>query len=199
MQLPYKEQRLKRFSLYLALSFLCATALGAPSPSGTLIPPATSIVDSAGRTWVETSTKTITVNGKAAGYTANVKGVLYYSGGVYQTNEAGGWWKATVGGTAAVPTVTWILVSDPRPAATLDGWILAPNIATGTIVDGAKNMWALNPATKALTLNGVQVGTNAIAAMYSQGTVYELTADFKWWKPTMVGNTVSGWTACPTQ
>jgi hypothetical protein len=100
-------------------------ATPAESPNNTMIPPATQIVDSYGGRWKVTSG--VVYRNEEATPSANVKMLLYYNGAVYQTNEAGGWWKWHInqwmgtddGGDPrkAVPTPAPTPVPTPAPGA----------------------------------------------------------------------------------
>lgn len=79
------------------------------SPDGSTAP----IEDAKGNLWNlapasdTTLGNQVTMNGKLAGYSANVTLLLYFNHTVYQQNNAGGWWSWN--GT------TWIDAADPRP------------------------------------------------------------------------------------
>jgi hypothetical protein len=78
-----------------------------PSASGTMIPSATQIVDSALNVWTLASA-VVYKNGVIAGASANVTLLLYYSGAVYQRNKSCLWWSWN--GSA------WVTASDPSPS-----------------------------------------------------------------------------------
>lgn len=80
-------------------------ASSAESVSGTLMPPATKIVDSQGAQWSVTGGGVIQRNGVDT-VSSNVALMLYHSGVVYQKNVAGGWWKWQNNG--------WADTFDPR-------------------------------------------------------------------------------------
>ena len=79
------------------------------SPDGSTAP----IEDAKGNLWNlapasdPTLGNQVTMNGKLAGYSANVTLLLYFNHTVYQQNNAGGWWSWD--GT------TWVDATDPRP------------------------------------------------------------------------------------
>jgi len=78
-----------------------------PSASGTTIPSATQIVDSALNVWTVVS-GVVYKNAAAAGVSANVTLLLYYSGAIYQENKSCLWWSWN--GSA------WVSASDPSPS-----------------------------------------------------------------------------------
>jgi len=79
------------------------------SASGTMIPWATQIVDSALNVWTVTG-GVVYEGGKTAGYSANVALLLYYGGTLYQENKSCLWWSWN--GSA------WVASSNPAPKAT---------------------------------------------------------------------------------
>ena len=79
------------------------------SASGTMVPSATQIVDSAHNVWTLVG-GAVNEGGVAAGYTANVSLLLYYGGTVYQENTACLWWSWN--GSA------WVSSSNPAPSIT---------------------------------------------------------------------------------
>jgi hypothetical protein len=86
------------------------TATGAaPSASGTMIPSATQIIDSALDVWT-VSGGVVMENGKSAGLSANVALLLYYRGGIYQENKTCLWWSWNGS--------SWSSTSNPAPSVT---------------------------------------------------------------------------------
>src|ERR1700728_912868 len=77
------------------------------SASGTMIPSATRIIDSALNVWTLTGGMAYE-NGKIAGYSANVALLLYYDGTIYQENKTCLWWSWTGG--------AWVATSNPAPS-----------------------------------------------------------------------------------
>lgn len=79
------------------------------SPSGTVFPPATSLVDSTGASW--SIVKQVAFKNEAqAGITSNVALLLYFDGTIYQQNTSGNWYEYTPGTTTYWPAVS----KDPR-------------------------------------------------------------------------------------
>ena len=83
--------------------------------SGTMIPPATQIIDDSKNVWTVTS-GVIYKNGKTAGYSADVIVLLYQNGVIYQENSSKLWWSWN--GTTWVSTIDPITTSAPTPTAT---------------------------------------------------------------------------------
>jgi len=85
------------------------TATATASPSGSMIPSNTEILDSALNAWT-VAAGVVYENGKAAGYSSNVALLLYYSGTFYQENKTCLWWSWS--GSA------WVTSSNPAPTLT---------------------------------------------------------------------------------
>ncbi|MGF6544044.1 glycoside hydrolase family 26 protein [Paraburkholderia youngii] len=84
-----------------------ANAAQRPSPDGTTIPPASSIIDASGNTW--TVKNGVIYQGSAkAGFSQNVTLLLLYGGKIYQS-AYGSWWVWSGS--------TWNTSSDPRVAS----------------------------------------------------------------------------------
>ncbi|HEV7447115.1 MAG TPA: hypothetical protein VGO18_31390, partial [Steroidobacteraceae bacterium] len=135
--------------LYAALAALClpfslsasttgvivrATATSTASPSGTTIPNATQITDSAGAVWT-VSGGVVHVNGQLASYSANAVLLLYYGAVIYVENSSGGWWSWN--GTGWTPS------ADPRAAAgaSPSGTTIP---STSKIIDDHGNVWTVS-------------------------------------------------------
>jgi len=86
-----------------------AAAATAASPSGTMIPSATQIVDAALNVWTVRG-GAVQVGGAAAGYTANVVLLLYFNGSIYQQNKSCLWWNWNGS--------TWVASGNPAPSLT---------------------------------------------------------------------------------
>jgi hypothetical protein len=88
---------------------MAATASSSPTPSanGTTIPSATQIVDGALNVWTVVS-GVVYKNAVAAGVSANVTLLVYYSGAVYQQNKSCLWWSWNGS--------TWVAASNPAPS-----------------------------------------------------------------------------------
>jgi aryl-phospho-beta-D-glucosidase BglC (GH1 family) len=79
------------------------------SASGTMIPSATQIIDSAHNVWTVAG-GLIYENGAAAGVSANVSLLLYYGVTIYQQNKSCLWWSWSGS--------TWVATSNPAPSIT---------------------------------------------------------------------------------
>jgi mannan endo-1,4-beta-mannosidase len=80
-----------------------------PSASGTMIPSASQLVDSAGNVWTLVAAAAYE-NGAPAAYSANVALLLYYGGTIYHENKSCLWWSWN--GSA------WVGTSNPAPSLT---------------------------------------------------------------------------------
>jgi hypothetical protein len=79
------------------------------SADGTLMPPASSIIDWSGATWT-VSNGVISKNGSVVGINYNVTLVLWYGGKIYCKNTSGQWYVNTA------VAAQWLACSDPRTA-----------------------------------------------------------------------------------
>jgi hypothetical protein len=145
-----------------------ATA-GTTSIDGTTIPSATQIIDSTGNVWT-VSGGVASENGALAGYTKNVKLLLYVNNTISQENTAGGWWSWTKG--------TWAASSDPRTVVSANGTSIP---ATAQIIDSSGNVWAVSGGV--IYENGVMAGYSKAVAdlVYDNKTVYQENTAGGWW------------------
>lgn len=139
-----------------------ARTTASPSANGTAMPPASSIIDSAGAVWTITG-GVLYKNGVVAGNNYNVALAMYYTGAVYAENTSGEFYQWN--GTG------WVRCADPRltGGTSADGTTMpsAPYIIDST---GAK--WTL--VNGVAYKNGVVAGTNynvSIALWYG-GKIY---------------------------
>src|SRR5216683_8109955 len=103
------------------------------SPNGTTVPPAASIVDSAGNVWT-LSNGYIYKNGAKDPYSYNVTMLLWYNGSVYQENTSGNFYQWTGS--------TWVQCLDPRLGGTsADGTAIPP---ASYIIDKSNNIWTVS-------------------------------------------------------
>jgi hypothetical protein len=112
-----------------------------------------SLIDATGNNWTITAAGAATVNGAAAGYTANVSTLAYVDGHIWQENTAGNWWQWTgtgwAGGSATSPL--------PPPTET---------ISLRMSEDAYKG-----DAQFTVKVDGTQVGgTRTVTALHGQGT-----------------------------
>ncbi len=176
---------------------------GTPSADGTLVPPATQIVDAQGAVWTM-SGASILRNGVSAAGGSGVS-MLWSGGSIYVLGSTGGnWWKwlgsnwTNVGSTQPGGSVT---PPPPPPAGTpsADGTLVPP--AT-QIVDAQGAVWTMNGG--AILRNGVSAaGGSGVSVLWSGGSIYVLgSTGGNWWRWlgtgwTNVGNTQPGGTVTP--
>jgi len=146
-----------------------AAAAGTTSINGTIIPSARQIVDSTGNVWT-VSGGAAYENGALAGYTKNVKLLLYVNNTISQENTAGGWWSWSKG--------TWAASSDPRTVVSANGTSIP---ATAQIIDSSGNVWAVSGGV--IYKNGVLAGYSKAVAdlVYDNKTVYQENTAGGWW------------------
>ena len=162
---------------------------GTTSPDGSLVPPATQIVDAVGAVW--------TMNGAAIlrnGASTGGSGVriLWSGGSIYVLSGAGGsWWRWTGSGWTNVgPTQPGGTTTPPPPppsgTASPDGTTLPP--AT-QIVDAQGVLWTLSG--QLILRNGAHAaGGTGVRILWLRGTIYVLGSDnSRWWRWNG-----SGWT-----
>jgi hypothetical protein len=137
------------------------------SASGTTIPLASQIVDSAGNVWT-VSGGVIYENGATAGFSANVILLLYYNGTIYQENSSDSWFSWNGSGWTAVS-------GDPRVSAS--GTTIP---SANQLVDSAGNVWTVSGGV--IYENGnASVGTaNVILLLYYNGTIYQENSSDSW-------------------
>ena len=125
--------------VWLQLSSSSSAFAQAPSASGTIIPPATQIVDGGGNVWTMPSLSgpgnIIYENGTPTTGSGSHVEVLYYGGTMYAENTGSAWYRWTGSGWAYIGK-TYTGVSQPSASGT----IIPP--AT-QIVDGSGNVWTM--------------------------------------------------------
>jgi len=149
-----------------------------------MIPSASQIADSALNVWT-VSDGVISKSGSAAGYSANVVLLLYFSGTIYQENKSCLWWSWD--------GHTWVSSDNPAPAATpacpasaaASG---ATASASGTmipaasrIVDAALNVWTVIGGV--ISQDGANAGysSNVALLLYFGDTIYQENKSCLWW------------------
>jgi hypothetical protein len=130
------------------------------SASGTMVPSATQIVDSAHNVWTLVG-GAVNEGGVAAGYTANVSLLLYYGGTVYQENTACLWWSWN--GSA------WVSSSNPAPSIT-PACSTSTAAATATSSSSGASSATGSAATLLAYLNGLKGQTKHV--LIGQHTSY---------------------------
>jgi hypothetical protein len=178
-----------------------ASSLSA-SPSGSMDPPLTQLVDASGDVWT-VSGGVVSLNGAIQPITQHVILLLYYQGVMYQENSDCLWWDwtggawvnasqpaiagipgctgKTGGSTATSGTGTGSSGASSTPAASASGTMI-PSAAK--LVDGAGNTWTVSGGV--ISLNGtVQSATHkVIVLLYYQGVIYQENSDCLWWSWT---------------
>ena len=98
-----------QFGAPTSATITLGTTAATASASGTMIPAASQIVDSAGNAWTLVAAAAYE-NGAPAAYSANVALLLYYGGTIYHQNKSCLWWSWN--GSA------WVGTSNPAPSLT---------------------------------------------------------------------------------
>ncbi|MDR5753468.1 MULTISPECIES: glycosyl hydrolase [unclassified Caballeronia] len=141
-----------------------AKAATTASPDGTVIPSATSIIDSSGNKWTLVSSR-VTKNGAgvATGSPAALTTILWYGGVIYAKNSAGTWYKNGSSWTS-IGTV------DPRTKTTTAAAAAAPLFygINGHMAYGTGIYKTLGPAAQLAMLKDLGV-TNYRADVASDG------------------------------
>jgi hypothetical protein len=155
------------------------------SASGTMIPPATEIVDGSGNVWTMPSLTSpgniIYENGSPTTGDGSHVLVLYYGGSMYAENTGGLWYRWTGSGW------TYIASGVPQPSTS------GTTIPSATqIVDSSGNIWTMPRLTSPgniIYLNGTPTTGDGdhVLVLYEQGTVYAENDGNVWYKWTGSG------------
>jgi hypothetical protein len=166
-------------------------ATSTPSPVGTIVPPATQIVDQSGNVWtLGTSSPDggydfpILKNGTQAAY--GVGGTLYYNGNLYTENlNFQTWyvWSGSSWQSVAAPLLTLAATSTPAPptpapTATSAQSPIPTAIPPATrITDKAGNVWTLGAITSdgldsQILQNGAQANGGSGGLIYYNGSIF---------------------------
>jgi hypothetical protein len=169
------------------------------SASGTMIPTATQIADSALNLWT-VSNGVISKSGSDAGYSSNVVLLLYFNGTIYQQNKSCLWWSwnghswvssqnPSPDSTPACPAKSIASSSGSSSSSSSGGAAsTATASASGTmipsasrILDAAVNVWTVSAG--AVQRGGVAAGytANVTLLLYFGGTVYQQNKSCLWW------------------
>jgi hypothetical protein len=181
------------------------TVQGAASADGTIVPPASQIVDSQGAVWIMNGAQVLR-NGAPAAGGSGVK-MLYAGGSVYVLGSTGGsWWKwlgsgwSNVGTTQPGGTVTPPPPTPPPTGATSPDGTSVPTAAQ--IVDAQGAVWTIGGGL--VLRNGVSAaGGSGVRILWSGGSIYVLSSTGgSWWKWlgagwSNVGATQPGGTVTP--
>lgn len=164
-----------------------APAPAVASPDGTLVPPATRIVDGAGAVWTLATDRGVLRNGVLAAGGYGTK--LLWSGGVlYTFGLDSNWYKWAGSGWTNIGSVQpgGSVSPAPAPAPPASGPSAAGTLVppAGQIVDATGAVWALAADTRVLR-NGVHAaGGYATKLLWSGNTLYAFGLDNNWWKWT---------------
>ena len=156
------------------------------SPEGTLVPPASQIVDAQGAVWT-LGGSAILRNGLSAAGGSGVN-LLWSGGSIYALGSHGGsWWRwlgagwTNVGTAHPGGTVTPPPPPPPPPAGTpsADGTLVPP---APQIVDASGAVWTMSGG--AILRNGVSAaGGSGVKMLWSGGSVYVLGSNGgSWWR-----------------
>ncbi len=171
--------------VWLQLSSSSSAFAQAPSASGTIIPPATQIVDGGGNVWTMPSLSgpgnIIYENGTPTTGSGSHVQVLYYGGTMYAENTGSAWYRWTGSGWAYIGK-TYTGVSQPSASGT----IIPP--AT-QIVDGSGNVWTMpslsSPGTIIYENGRATTGDgNHVALRYYNGWMLAENTGNNWYQWT---------------
>jgi hypothetical protein len=160
---------------------------GGTSADGTIVPPASQIIDSSGAVWTIGANQTILRNGTQASGGLGSK-ILWTSGTIYVLGIDGNWWQWTGSG--------WVNVGPVQPGG---GWTASPNGTVvppaSQIVDNLGSVWTIGD-NQTILRNGTQASAGlGSKILWTSGTIYVFGTDSNWWQWTG-----SGWNNVgPTQ
>ena len=161
-----------------------------PSADGTLLPPATQIVDNQGAVWTLSGTVILRNGASAAGGSGSK--ILWTGGSIYVLGTDSNWWRWVASSWSYVGrTQPGGVVSPPSPGTqSADGTLVPP---AAQIVDAQGAVWTINGAS--IQRNGVTTGATGLKLLWLRGVVYVLGTDnWNWWRWTGYGWTFSGTT-----
>jgi hypothetical protein len=165
----------------------CPTATA--SPSGTRVPTAASLTDSALAVWTLSAGQALRNGAGTGGYGSQI---LWFQSTIYVLGGDSNWWKYTGS--------TWTLVGPTDPSAAPTTSASGTRVpAVASLTDSALAVWTLS-AGQALR-NGQATGGYGSQILWYQSTIYVLGGDSTWWKYTGTSWTSVGATdpsAAPT-
>ncbi|WP_345815731.1 hypothetical protein AAGS40_15845 [Paraburkholderia sp. PREW-6R] len=162
-----------------------ATAHAAASASGTIIPPASSIIDSTGAIWT-LSNGVVYRNGAKAGNTYNTSLIIYYGTGIYCSGSGGQFYSWNGSG--------WVACNDPRMGGTsADGTTLP---ASPYIIDKSNAVWTL--VNGVVYRNGATVGNtyNVSLLLWYGGRVWLCGTGGQFYVNVDARNFTAQWLPC---
>jgi hypothetical protein len=152
---------------------------GGTSPDGTLVPPASQIVDASGAVWTIGANAAILRNGVQAAGGWGSK-ILWYSGAIYVLGTDDNWWQWTGSG--------WTNVGPVQPGTVVNSSPNGTTVPPATqIVDTIGAVWTIG-SNQVILRNGVQAsGGFGTEILWSSGTIYVFGLDNNWWQWTGSG------------
>lgn len=160
------------------------------SADGTVVPPASQIVDTSGAVWTIGSGGAILRNGAWGGLGVGSKMLL--SGGViYALRSDNNWFKWLGSSWSNIGSTQPGTAATPPPAVTSANGTMVP--PASQVTDATGSVWTIDGAQRILR-NGVQAsGGTGSKILWMSGSVYVLGSDgMKWWKWS------GGWTNAGT-
>jgi hypothetical protein len=163
------SESIRDLALFSLFTFVLAmsNAAHAASPSGTVIPQASQIVDSAGNSWTAVVGGEIYENGIQVSGGGTTDQLLYYNGTIYAEYTVGGvnnWylWNGSSWNNLGV---------NGEPQAPSPSGTLVPSVPD--IVDSSHNVWTATVGGQ-IEENGIQVsgGGTTDQLLYYNGTIY---------------------------
>jgi YVTN family beta-propeller protein len=146
---------------------LAAAAGNTPSASGTTIPTATQIVDSALNVWTLAGGQAY--ENSELTPSSGVILLLCYGGIVYQENIHHNWWVWANG--------AWAVSSDPRVESPSSTTVPAAT----QLVDSEHNVWTLSGG-QAFRNGQLTPSSGVILLLYAKGIVYQENIHHDWWR-----------------
>ncbi len=149
------------------------------SPDGSIIPPATQLVDASLNVWMLTSDGRVLRNGSQAAGGVGSK-ILWSGGAIYVLGFDNNWWKWNGGSWQNVgPTQPGGTSPSSSPTASPDGSMIPP---LAQLVDGGGSVWTLASDGRVLRNGNQAAGGVGSKILWSGGIIYVLGADNNWWK-----------------
>jgi subtilisin family serine protease len=150
----------------------------ATSPDGTVVPPASQIVDAQGAVWTIGAGQTILRNGQhaAAGYGSQI---LWTNSAIYVFGTDGNWWKWTGGG--------WTNVGGTPgggPGTSPNGTTVPP---ASQIVDAQGGVWTIGGSQMILRNGQLAASGYGSQILWLNGAIYVFGTDSNWYRWTSAG------------
>jgi YVTN family beta-propeller protein len=136
------------------------------SPSGTTVPSATQLIDSARNVWTLSGGQAYEKGELTP--SSGVISLLYARGYVYQENIHHDWWVWRTG--------AWVATPAPTPASASGTTIPSAS----QIVDGGTDVWTLSGG-QAYENHALTPSSEVILVLYYEGSVYQENVHHDWW------------------